>query len=61
MAVEFLVAAAFACLSVCFVFVWKERRELREHNEELKRELTRAIAQRDPWHEEKPQFFSKAA
>lgn len=61
MAVEFLVAAAFACLSVCLVFVWKERLELREHNEELKRELARAIAQRDPWHEEKPQFFSKAA
>lgn len=61
MAVELLGAAAFACLSVWFVFVFKERRELREHNEELKRELARAIAQRDPWHEEGYEFFSKAA
>ena len=58
---ELLVVAAFACLSVWFVVVFKERQELRNHNEELKRELARAIAQRDPWHEEGHELFAQAA
>ena len=56
MAVELLSAAALACLSLWSFFVRKERQELKEHNEELKRELARAIAQRDPWHEVEHNF-----
>ena len=58
---ELLGAAAFVCLFVCFVFVWLERRELRKHNDELKRELTRAIAQRDPWYEDESDLLPKVA
>lgn len=58
---EYIGAVAFLSLSVWFVFVWRERQQLRDHNTELKRELARAISQRDPWYEEDIEVFSKAA
>jgi hypothetical protein len=59
--VEIIGTVAFFSLSAWFFFVWKERQQLRKHNVELKRELTRAIAQRDPWYEEESELFSRAA
>jgi hypothetical protein len=59
--VEIIGTVAFFSLSAWFFFVWKERQQLRKHNVELKRELTRAIAQRDPWYEEESALFSRAA
>jgi hypothetical protein len=59
--VELISTVAFFSLSAWFVFVWKERHQLRKHNAELKLELARAIAQRDPWYEEESELFSRAA
>ena len=58
---ELLFAVVVFGISALFFMVWKECQELRKDNAELKRELARAVAEREPWLEEGCVVYPKAA